>query len=46
MPQAESEQRGPPARFLTEQAWDRYRVWCQQQGRDNGQFFSDVGIQR
>jgi hypothetical protein len=35
----------PPPRFTTVQAWDRYRVWYDQQGADNGEFFPDVGIQ-
>ncbi|MHA2064212.1 MAG: hypothetical protein ACXABY_07510 [Candidatus Thorarchaeota archaeon] len=34
-----------PERFRTEDAWNRYRVVYEQDGRDSDDFFPDVGIQ-
>jgi len=34
-----------PERFRTEEAWNRYRVVYEQNGRDSDDFFPDVGIQ-
>ncbi len=34
-----------PARFRTEDAWDRYRVVYEAEGRDSASFFPVVGIQ-
>ena len=34
----------PPARFLGEKAWNRYRLCYEEQGRNTDDFFPDVGI--